>query len=218
MAKDTSKANYSRYEYKMRFHEKPVYHYFLILLVVTTLVISAVALANTYKLKKAVAPKIVSVNEFLKKLTTHAEMKSYVGIAPLNIVQINNDNYANLQAQISSLDISYLGNYIVQYTDRIVVYDFENDRLRGNVGLQKSQAKLPDDFFAKLNKHAELQGFQNEQPVGGQIDAASLSTLRQQFPDVYANAKVGDFLMRYKTKLIIYDYADDKIVNTVNLS
>lgn len=74
-----------------------------------------------------------------------------------------------------------------------------------------------DEFFAKLNKHPELKGLQNEQPVGGQLDAASLSTLKQQFPDVYKDAKVGDFLLRYKTKLIIYDYDSDRIVNAVNL-
>jgi len=83
---------------------------------------------------------------------------------------------------------------------------------------QPQQAQLPADFFTKLNKHNELQGLQNQQPIGGQIDAASLAILKQQFPDVYANAKVGDFLLRYQTKLIIYDYNNNRIVNAVNLS
>ena len=76
---------------------------------------------------------------------------------------------------------------------------------------------MPADFLTKLNSHAELKGLQNQQPIGGQIDAATLNTLKQQFPDVYANAKAGDFLLRYQTKLIIYDYNADKIVNAVNL-
>ena len=76
---------------------------------------------------------------------------------------------------------------------------------------------MPADFFAKLNSHPELQGLQDQQPTGGQLDEASLNTLNQQFPDVYANAKVGDFLLRYQTKLIIYDYAQDRIVNAVGL-
>lgn len=75
-----------------------------------------------------------------------------------------------------------------------------------------------EDFFAKLNAHPELSGLENEQPIGGQLDANSLSTLQQQFPNVYANAKVGDFLLRYSTKLIIYDYNNDAIVNAVNLA
>ena len=82
---------------------------------------------------------------------------------------------------------------------------------------QPSQAQLPADFFTKLNKHAELKGLEKEQPIGGQLDRASLDTLKQQFPEVYMDAKVGDFLLRYSKKLIIYDYTVDKIVNVVNL-
>ena len=212
-------AAYSHSTYRLPFHEQPIFHYALVLLVIVALAISTLALVKISQFKNSPGQKTISIDEFLKKLTVHPEMKPYVGVAPLNIVQINNNNFANLQAQISGLDISFLGNYIVQYTDRVVVYDFENDKLRANVALQQlQQGKLPNDFFTKMNKHAELQGIQNEQPVGGQLDQASLSTLKQQFPEVYANAKVGDFLLRYKTRLIIYDYSSDKIVNAVNLS
>jgi len=82
---------------------------------------------------------------------------------------------------------------------------------------QPQQAALPEDFYAKLNAHPEISGLENEQPIGGQLDQASLDTLRQQFPQVYANAKVGDFLLRYTTRLIIYDYNADAMVNAVNL-
>ena len=200
------------------FHEKPVFHYALILLVAVSLVASLIALSNTNQLKKAIVPKTFSINDFLKKLTAHPEMKGYVGIAPLNIVQINSDNLANLQAQISGLDVSYIGNFIVQYTDRIAVYDYNSDQLKGAVSLQQpQQAQLPNDFLVKLNRHPELKGLEKEQPIGGQLDEASLGTLKQQFPDVYAGAKTGDFLLRYSKKLIIYDYNADKIVNAVNL-
>lgn len=199
-------------------HGKPFFHYAVILLVIATLVVSILALVNTYQLKSAIIPKIISPDQFLKKLTSHAEMKQYVGASPLNIVQINSNNLANLQSQISGLDTSYIGNFVVQYTDRVIVYDYENDKIKGSVSLQQpQQANLPADFFTKLNKHAELQGLQSEQPIGGQFDQNSLDTLNQQFPDVYKDAKVGDFLLRYKTKLIIYDYSADKIVNAVNL-
>ena len=145
-------------------------------------------------------------------------MKNYVGVAPLNIIQVNNNNIANLQAQVNWLDLSYIWNFIIQYADKIVIYDYDNDKIKGAVSLQQpQQAQLSADFFTKLNKHAELQGLESQQPMGGQLDAASLNTLKQQFPDVYANAKVGDFLLRYQTKLIIYDYSQDKIVNVVNL-
>ena len=173
---------------------------------------------NIYQIKNIVVPRIINLNDFLKKLTSHSEMKTHVGVAPLNIIQVNNNNFANLQSQINGLDISYVGSFIVQYSDRVVVYDYDNDKIRGSVNLQKpQQSQLAADFVAKLYKHPETAGLQNQQPTGGQIDAASLNTLKQQFPDVYKDAKVGDFLLRYQTKLIIYDYNSDRIVNMVNL-
>lgn len=198
--------------------QSSVFHYALIVLVLATLVVSTLSLVNTYRLKTSLIPQTIDVNNFLKKLTSHEEMKGYVGIAPLNIVSINSNNLASLQSQINGLDASYLGSFIVQYTDRVVMYDYSKDTIKGIVQLQQPQSPtLPQDFFEKLNKHSEAQGLQNEQPVGGQLDATTLSTLQQQFPEVYANAKVGDFLLRYSTKLIIYDYNANKIVNVVNL-
>lgn len=199
-------------------YEMPIFQHLIVFAIIATLVISIFSLFNTYQLKKSLISQTININDFLKKLTSHNEMKGYVGVAPLNIVQVNNNNIGNLQAQINGLDTSYIGNFIVQYTDRIVIYDYQNDMLRGNVNLQSTQQpQLPADFLTKLYNHPEAQGLQNQQPAGGQIDANSLATLKQQFPDVYANAKVGDFLLRYKTKLIIYDYNADKIVNAVNL-
>ena len=163
-------------------------------------------------------PKTANVNDFLTKLTSHNEMKAYIGVAPLNIIEISSNNLANLQGQIEGLDSSYIGSFIIQYSDRIVIFDYNKNQIKGNLNFQQPQkAQLPQDFSSKLNAHPELQGLQGQQPVGGQIDESALNTLKQQFPDVYANAKVGDFLLRYKTKLIIYDYNEDKIVNAVNL-
>ena len=213
--KSASSPSYSYY--KANFHETSAFHYLLLALIIASLVLSAVSLAYTVQFKKVLLPKTISMQDFLKKLIAHPDMKQYTGVAPLNIIQINNNNFANLQAQISGLDISYVGSFIVQYTDRIVVYDYDKNQIRGSVALQQPQQQAASDFFTKLNKHTELRGLENEQPIGGQIDAASLATLKQQFPDVYANAKVGDFLLRYQTKLIIYDYNADKIINTVSL-
>jgi len=222
MAKvDSSKLTHtSSYSYyKTDLHERPIFHYTLVILVIATLVTSLYTLYYANQLKKALIPQTVTVQDFLKKLTDHSEMKAYVGVAPLNIVQITNNNFANLQSQISGLEASYVGNFIVQYTDRVVVYDYDKDQVRGSVTLQlPQQGQLPTDFFTKLNRHAELKGLENQKPVGGQFDDASLNTLKQQFPDVYKDAKVGDFLLRYKSKLVIYDYSADKIINVVNLA
>ena len=109
--------------------ERPSFQYAVILAIIATLVISIFALINTYQLKKVIIPRTVNINDFLKKLTSHNEMKSYVGVAPLNIIQITNNNFANLQSQINGLDASFIGNFIVQYTDRIVIYDYDENKI-----------------------------------------------------------------------------------------
>ena len=203
--------------YKEPFHEKTFFHYLLFVLVIVTLIISSFSLYKTNKLAGAVVADTINVNDFLGKLTSHDEMKDYFGVTPLNILQVNQNNLANLQTQINGLDTSYIGDFIVQYSDNIVIYDFNNDQIKEILSLQQPPQQLPVDLFTKLNDHYELQGLENEQPVGGQLDEISLNTLKQQFPDVYGNAKVGDFLLRYQTKLIIYDYIQDRIVNSADL-
>lgn len=212
-----SRQSSSAYGSDAHLFEKPAFQYFIVFSIIATLIISILAFVNIYQLKKTLIPTTINTNNFLKRLTSHNEMRAYVGIAPLNIIQINNNNFANLQAQMSGLESSYIGNFIVQYADRVVVYDYDKDVIRGTVSLQQAQAQPPSDFSSKLNKHPELQGLQNQQPIGGQLDEVSLSTLKQQFPDVYVNAKAGDYLLRYQTKLIVYDYNQDRIVNAVNL-
>ena len=54
-------------------------------------------------------------------------------------------------------------------------------------------------------------------PVGGQLDDASLASLKQQFPNVYSNAKTGDYLLRFPTGLVVFDYNQDKVVTAVPL-
>ncbi len=140
--KSASSASYSYY--KTNFHETSAFHYLLLALIIASLVLSTVALVYTVQFKKVLLPKTISMQDFLKKLIAHPDMKQYTGISPLNIIQINNNNFANLQAQISGLDISYIGSFIVQYTDRIVVYDYDKNQIRGSVALQQPQQLPPD--------------------------------------------------------------------------
>jgi hypothetical protein len=210
------KSDYS--SYREPFHETPAFQYIQLLLIIATLAVGVIILINTNQITGVDVAQTINTNDFLSKLTSHDETKAYVGVAPLNIIQVNNDNIANLQTQINGLDASYIGDFVIQYTDAIVIYDYNNDNIKGTVSLQQPQQdSLPTDFFTKLNTHPELQGLEAEQPIGGQLDEASLNTLKQQFPNVYANAKVGDFLLRYTTRLIIYDYNADVMVNAVNL-
>lgn len=203
---------------KMAYKNEPkwlLYTTFIICLLV--LGVSAYTLFQVYSVKSILQPAGISINEFLTKLTAHNELSAYKNIAPINIVRITNNNLANLQTQIQGLDISYLGSYVVQYNDRFVIYDFEKDQIVANLQLQMPQAQLPSDFFEKLTKHAELQGVEAETPTGGILDQASLTSLKQQFPDVYQNASVGDYLLRYSDRLIIYNYERNEVIGAFQL-
>lgn len=189
-----------------------------VLVLLATLGVSIYTLNEVKALKSAVVPKTISLDQFLQKLTAHAELKSYANIPPLNVIRIDNTNLGNLQAQINGLDTSYIGKYIVEYTNRMVIYDFDNDKIAGSVTQQTAQtAQLPQDFSSKLLSHPELKGAENANPSGGILDQQSLDTLRQNFPDVYKNAKAGNYLLRYSDRLIIYDYQNDVIVGAFAL-
>ena len=200
------------------FHEVPPFvHYLTLILVIVSLGLSAWTFMKIDGIESAAVPETIDANDFLAKLTSHEEARSYVGVAPLNILQINEGNLGNLQSQIAGLDTSYMGSYLVQYTDAIVVYDYESDVIKGKIGLTRQSQDLAQDFEAKLYAHPEMAALLGEQPQGGQLDEATLSTLKQQFPEVYAPAKVGNFLLRYSSVLVIYDYTNDRIVNVVKL-
>ena len=187
--------------------------YLILIICIISLGVSSYTL---YEIKKASQPsQIITINQFLAKLTAHNELANYKDIPPLNIVRIDNTNLANLQAQINGLDVSFIGSYVIQYTDRLVIYNFETDKIKANTPLQTQQ--LPQDFFTKLLQHPELKGMDQTAPQGGILDGASLQSLKQQLPDVYKDAQVGDYLLRYPNRLIIYNYQQDKIVNAVNL-
>jgi len=193
-------------------------------------------------LKEDMVPDTIPVEDFLERLTSHESMSDFVDVSPLNIVRIDANNLANLQTQIQGIDSSFIGNFLVQYQDAIVIYDYENDEIKGNVQFQQQdqqtqqqnqqqvqsetqvgqpaqqQNQLPEDFYTKLFAHTETAELSSEQPSGGQLNQETLAPLQEQFPDVYDNARVGDFLLRFSTKLVVYDYSSDIIVSVVNLS
>ncbi|MBL7147553.1 MAG: hypothetical protein ISS82_01890 [Nanoarchaeota archaeon] len=191
--------------------------YLILIICIISLGVSSYTL---YELKKPTqsSQQGIAIEQFLAKLTAHDELSDYRNIPPLNVVRIDNTNLANLQAQIDGLDSSFIGSYVVQYTGRLLIYNFETDKIMANVPIQpQQQQQLPQDFFTKLFQHPEIKGVEQIAPQGGILDQASLQSLKQQLPDVYKDAQVGDYLLRYPDRLIIYNYQQDKIVNKVNL-
>lgn len=188
--------------------------YVILIVAIFSLIISSYTL---YELKFSDnTDKTISLNDFLQKLTSNQELANYKGISPQNIITIDESNLPGLQTQIVGLDSSHIGKFIVQYDDRIVLYDYDNNNILLNEQVKKSEP-MPEDFFKKLLAHQELSGVEQENPQGGLLDSVSLQSLQTSLPDVYKDAKVGDYLLRYSDRLIIYDYNSDKIVNAVQL-
>lgn len=106
----------------------------------------------------------------MAKLTAHGELADYKDASPLNIIRIDNANLANLQAQINGLDVSFIGSYVIQYTDRLFIYNFETDKIMANIPVQTQQQQLPQDFFTKLLQHPELKGTEQTTPQSSILD------------------------------------------------
>lgn len=187
------------------------------LILIVSIISLAVSSFTLYELKKTTKPvQGIAIDQFLAKLTDHTELADYKGIPPSNIVRVENTNLANLQAQINGLDTSFIGSYIVQYTDRLFIYNLESDKIMANIPLE-TQPPMPNDLFTKLLQHPELKGTEQSTPRGGLLDEESLQALKQQLPDVYKDAQAGDYLFRYPDRLVIYNYQQDKIINAVSL-
>lgn len=192
--------------------------YLIVLISLISLVISSISLSKITSMSNP-SPSI-QLSDIIEKLTAHEELAEYKDVTPLNIIVISNNNLGNLQGLIQGLDVSYIGDYLLQYADRLIIYDYNNDNIKANMILQAQQQQqtgLPPDFQEKLLAHPELNGADQTTVQGGAIDQASLQQLQQNFPDIYANAKVGDFLLRYSDRLIVYDYNQDRIVVAVPL-
>ena len=150
------------------------------------------------------------------KITGHTELSGLTDVPPTNIIQVNTNNLADLQTQIQGLNVNHIGKFLVQYSDRVILYDYDNDIIEGQIPIEQ-QSQISDDFMNKFYAHQEVAGLAGEQPVGGILDVESLNTLQEQFPEVYKDAKEGDFLLRFPTALVIYDYGNDKLVNAIPL-
>jgi len=204
------------YSYLKSSSVNPLAVYAILFIAIVSLGLSIYSSAGVSGMKKILNPAVIKGEDITKKATAHSELSAYSNTAPLNIVQITSSNLVTLQSQIQGLDTSYIGKFLIQYPDRIVVYDFEKDSIDAQISIQQSQ--IPEDFFNKLYSHPEIKQLSGETPVGGILDQNSLNTLKQQMPEVYKDAKVGDALLRYTTALVIYDYNNDKVVNAVALN
>jgi hypothetical protein len=75
--------------------------------------------------------------DFLSRLVAHQEMQAYAQAQPLQVIIVNEETLPGLQQQLQGLTEANLGHFIIVYQDRLVVYDYTNDRIMLNEALQQ---------------------------------------------------------------------------------
>ena len=70
---------------------------------------------------------------------------------------------------------------------------------------------IPADFFTKILKHPEMSGLQNVSPIGGMVTQQAFVQLTNSYPSIANKTQIGDYLLQYQDKIIIYDYQNDRI-------
>lgn len=188
----------------------------LLILVIISLALSIYSAVSVYSVQKFLEPSRIDIDQFVKRLSGHDELSAYEGVTPLNIIQVTQDNLPALQSQIQGLNVNFLGRFLVQYPDAIIVYDYHDNEVISVVSFDGGQ-DMPDDFFQKLYAHPEVQGLEGLQPVGGILDPQTLSALQNQFPGAYEDVEAGHYLLRYPQVIVIFDYENDAIVAIIPL-
>ena len=151
--------------------------------------------------------------DLLTKFMANEEYSAYAGIQP-QVIKILPENLASLQGQISGLNEQNIGQYILSYPDRVIIYDYGNDTVVLDAPLQQA---LPQDFSQKLMAHNEIKPFAAQNPQIAIIDDALAQQIRTLDPTIGDAASVGLYALQYPTHLVIYDYATDTITAVIAL-
>jgi hypothetical protein len=70
---------------------------------------------------------------------------------------------------------------------------------------------IPADFFTKALNHPEMKGLENSSPIGGRVTQQAFVQLTNYYPNIANSTQIGDFLLQYQDRIIIYDYQNDRI-------
>jgi len=79
----------------------------------------------------------------------------------------------------------------------------------------KGSGDIFDQLTAKLDAHSELSKYKGAFPTVAKITQADLEFARQNNPEFFKDAKVGDYFLTYPGLILIYDYESGRIVNMV---
>jgi len=154
---------------------------------------------------------LVLPNDFFDKLYGHTQLANFKDLQP-NVMIVSKSNLESLKSQVLGLDETYIGDFILNYETFLIIYDYTDDEIKSIIPISRSQEDSGvTGFFDRLNAHAELADVKDETPEVGRLDEATLNQLKEKNPQVYENAEIGDFILRYSNKLVIYDYEQDLI-------
>lgn len=151
--------------------------------------------------------------DFALKLFAHPEVQDHSGVNPT--VTILDQQFLDTMRENNAtfFDNAKVGDYLVEWQDLVVIYDYDNNVIINSLIPQQA----PADLLIKVTAHEGLETYTAETPRVSIVTEDVLPQLLEQFPNIYANAQAGNYVIRYTDKLIIYDYENDFVVDSFDL-
>lgn len=69
----------------------------------------------------------------------------------------------------------------------------------------------------RLLLHEEMKGYNGKTATILLLDETNLPPLQEKYPNIYSDAKFGDYVFVYSDLLVVYDFKNDKILKIFNL-
>ncbi|HLD42948.1 MAG TPA: hypothetical protein VJB08_03090 [Candidatus Nanoarchaeia archaeon] len=163
----------------------------------------------------ATSQQAQEVQEFLNQVTSIQGLEQYRNVNPLAIIQINEQNIAELQQQIAGVTNAHLGEIIIEYPNAIFIYDARTGSVARIISTQEAAANA---ILQRLNSHAELGDLRQITPAIGVISNESLIGLKAQYPSYFNDVTPGQLLVKYPQHLVVYDAQADTIQKIFTIS
>jgi len=146
--------------------------------------------------------------DILLKLTAHKGLESYKNIRP-DVIKITQQNINNLMQQIDGLDETKIGNYIINYQDLVILYDYTKDIIIDSTRFEA----IPQDLLLKLTAHEGMEQYKDIDPFKIIIvKEENFKAIKQQIADLDVS-HVDSYIVSYPdNRVIIYNYANDAIL------
>jgi hypothetical protein len=134
----------------------------ILALAFVSLLLSTYSFVKVNQIAKIVARQDASVGDVLKKMTAHPEALRYVGMKPMAMLQVDQNNLESLAKQVNGLGVFAMGSYLVRYSNVLFLYNYAQDLLLGATELQPQTETPP--------QRKEQPGQQPQQPAQPQSE------------------------------------------------